>query len=33
MFIEPAGIVMLVIAALGVVIGSWWMSKIVKVEI
>jgi len=27
------GITMLVIAVLGVLIGSWWMSRIVKVEV
>jgi Flp pilus assembly protein TadB/Mg-chelatase subunit ChlD len=30
---QPAGIVMLSVAVLGVLVGSWWMSRIVKVEI
>jgi Flp pilus assembly protein TadB len=33
LYTQSAGIVMLVAAVLGVVVGSWWMSKIVKVEI
>jgi Flp pilus assembly protein TadB len=33
LYTQSAGIVMLVIAVAGVVIGSWWMSRIVKVEV
>jgi tight adherence protein B len=33
LFTDPVGMIMLVLAGLGVVVGSWWMSRIVKVEI
>ena len=33
LYTVPAGVAMLVVAVLGVVIGSWWMSRIVKVEV
>ena len=33
LYTRPAGIVMLVIAVCGLVIGSLWMSRIVKVEV
>jgi tight adherence protein B len=33
LYTDSAGIVMLVIAVLGIVVGSWWMSRIVKVEV
>jgi Flp pilus assembly protein TadB len=33
LYTVPAGMVMLVIAVGGVVVGSWWMSRIVKVEV
>jgi len=32
LYTVPAGIMMLVIAVVGLVVGSWWMSRIVKVE-
>lgn len=33
LYTVPAGIVMLIIAVVGMVVGSWWMSRIVKVEV
>lgn len=33
LYTEPLGLVMLTIAVLGVLIGSFWMSRIVKVEV
>jgi Flp pilus assembly protein TadB/Mg-chelatase subunit ChlD len=33
LFTTPVGIMMLIVALLGVAVGSWWMSRIVKVEI
>ncbi len=33
LYTSAAGIVMLVVAALGMVVGSFWMSRVVKVEV
>jgi Flp pilus assembly protein TadB/uncharacterized protein YegL len=33
LYTDPMGIVMLVFGAIGMVVGSWWMSRIVKVEV
>ena len=33
LYTQPLGIAMLVLAVLGVVVGAWWMSRVVKVEV
>lgn len=33
LYTEPAGVVMLIIAVLGVGFGGWWMTRVVKVEV
>jgi tight adherence protein B len=33
LYTQPLGIAMLAFAVLGVIVGSWWMSRVVKVEV
>lgn len=33
LYTQPLGIAMLVLGVLGLVLGSWWMSRVVKVEV
>jgi tight adherence protein B len=33
LYTSPGGIAMLVVAVTGLIVGSWWMSRVVKVEV